>query len=454
MINQRKTARIFFLIILIVSGLLPNTSAWAQPDGKALFMSNCSSCHGTDKAATGPALAGADARMPSADLLHTWVRNWEDAVATGDPYAVKIAAYAPSVMNKFPKLKDEEIDAIIKYANDDKAAKDKAAATVKTTGGGDEAGSDNSLLYGILTLILGIIALTLLYVNANLRKISEEKDGVASPEPIPFYRNKTYILCIALLAFVMGGYWVAKGATALGRSKDYQPEQPIFYSHKVHAGLNQINCLYCHGAAQDSRHAMIPSVNVCMNCHMNIKEYNGPKIYDGNGKEVNGTAEIKKLFEYAGYGGNPGEIWQPSEKTKPVEWVKIHNLPDHVYFNHSQHVKVGGVACQTCHGEIEKMDEVKQFSNLSMGWCVNCHRNTGVNFSTGTDSASGGNRFYNMYSKLHEELKSDELNKVKNDLNLSDKEKRAKTDSLMSLRKKSGITVSDIGGTECQKCHY
>lgn len=429
MINQRKTARFCFLIILIISGFAPLNTSWAQ-DGKALFSANCASCHGTDKAAVGPALAGADSRWPSAELLHKWVRNWEDAVATGDAYAVKMKDYSPTAMNKFPALKDEEIDAIIKYANDDKAAKDKAKG-----GGGipvePEAEKDNSLLYGILTLILGIIALTLLYVNSNLRKISEEKEGVLSPEPPPFYRNKTYILCFALLSFVLGGYWVAKGATNLGRSKDYQPEQPIFYSHKVHAGLNQINCLYCHGAAQDSRHAMIPSVNVCMNCHMNIKEYNGPKIYDGNGNEVNGTAEIKKLYEYAGYGGNPGEVWAPNAKTKPIEWVKIHNLPDHVYFNHAQHVKVGGVACQTCHGEIEKMDEVKQFSNLSMGWCVNCHRNTGVDFFTKDTltNAEGGNKFYRMYSKFHEEIQKGKTSKDK-------------------------ITVEKIGGTECQKCHY
>jgi mono/diheme cytochrome c family protein len=429
MINRRKTARICFLVSLIITGFLPINSAWAQPDGKALFMNNCSSCHGTDKAATGPALAGADSRWPSGDLLHKWVRNWEDAVATGDAYATKMATYSPTQMNKFPQLKDEDIDAILKYANDDKAAKDKLKATQPA--GGGESESDNSLLYGILTLILTIIALTLLYVNSNLRKISEEKDGTPSPEPIPFYRNKTYILCFALLTFVLGGYWVAKGATAFGRSKDYQPEQPIFYSHKVHAGLNQINCLYCHSAAQDSRHAMIPSVNVCMNCHMNIKEYTGPKLYDGNGKEVDGTAEIKKLYEHAGYGGNPGEIWAPNAKTKPIEWTKIHNLPDHVYFNHSQHIKVGGVACQTCHGEIEKMDEVKQFSNLSMGWCVNCHRNTGVDFYTKDTAtgAEGGNQYYKMYAKFHEEIQKGKSSKDK-------------------------ITVEKIGGTECQKCHY
>lgn len=432
MINQKKTARICSLIIIIVMGFLPVNRAWSQaaPNGQALFMSNCSACHGTDKAAVGPALAGAKDRWPSADLLHTWVHNWEEAVGTGDAYAAKIKDYSPTAMNKFPALKNEEIDAILAYADADAAAKKKKGPGEEVVGV-EVQKSDNTLLYGILTLVLGIIALTLLYVNSNLRRISEQKEGAPSAELVPFYRNKTYILCFALLTFVLGGYWVAKGATALGRSKDYQPVQPIFYSHKVHAGLNQINCLYCHGAAQDSRHAMIPSVNVCMNCHMNIQSYTGPQLVDGNGKDVDGTAEIKKLYAYAGYSGKPGDIWTPNANTKPISWTKIHNLPDHVYFNHSQHVKVGGVACQTCHGEIDKMDEVKQFSNLSMGWCVNCHRNTGVDFYTKDTLTQneGGNRFYKMYAKLHEEIQKGKTSKDK-------------------------ITVEKIGGTECQKCHY
>ncbi|MBU3744463.1 MAG: cytochrome C, partial [Sediminibacterium sp.] len=196
---------------------------------------------------------------------------------------------------------------------------------------------------------------------------------------------------------------------------------PIYYSHKVHAGTNQINCLYCHGGAQDSKHANIPSLNVCMNCHMGINEYKGEKIYKEDGTEVDGTAEIQKLYKYAGFDPTVSKVWDPS-KAKPIEWVKIHNLPDHVYFNHSQHVKAGKVACQTCHGEIQKMDEVYQFSDLSMGWCVNCHRETKVQFKE--------NGFYSIYEKYHEDLKNGRLDSTK------------------------GITVEKIGGTECQKCHY
>ena len=222
--------------------------------------------------------------------------------------------------------------------------------------------------------------------------------------------------------FCVGGYLTVKGAIGLGRTKNYQPEQPIYYSHKVHAGTNQISCLYCHGGAQESKHANIPSVNICMNCHMAINEYTGKdKIYKEDGTEVDGTAEIQKLYKYAGYNPAVSKVWDP-EKAKPIEWNKVHNLPDHVYFNHSQHVKAGKVQCQTCHGEVQKMDEVKQFAELSMGWCINCHRTTQVQFKD--------NGFYSIYQKFHDDLKSGRIDSTK------------------------GITVEKIGGTECQKCHY
>lgn len=224
------------------------------------------------------------------------------------------------------------------------------------------------------------------------------------------------------MLFLIGGYYTISGAIGLGRSKGYQPVQPVYYSHKVHAGTNQISCLYCHGGAQDSKHANIPSVNVCMNCHVTINEYNGKeKVYREDGTEVNGTAEIQKLYKYAGYNPALSKTWDPS-KAKPVEWVRIHNLPDHVYFNHSQHIKAGKVQCQTCHGEIQKMDEVKQFADLSMGWCINCHRTTQVQFKD--------NGFYSIYQKFHDDLKNGKLDSA------------------------AGITVEKIGGTECQKCHY
>jgi len=404
---------LFFLIAFSV-----NTQA---QDGKAIFQAKCAACHAIDKNLTGPALKGLEERWPEKADLYSWVRNSAALIKAGHPRAVAVyAEYNKIQMPAFPELKDADIDAILAYINTAAAAKAAPAggpATDGATPASVSAGNDNSLVFGILTLILAVIALILLQVNSNLKKLSDEREGHGVEEAVPFYRNKAYIALAAIVLFMVGGYYVFQGARDLGRSQNYQPVQPIYYSHTVHAGVNQISCLYCHNGAMQGKHANIPSVNVCMNCHMGINEYvKGPKLYREDGSEVDGTAEIEKLYAYAG--------WDPVKKQysgegKPIEWVRIHNLPDHVYFNHAQHVTVGKQDCQTCHGEIQKMGEVKQFADLSMGWCINCHRESKVQF---TD-----NKFYSIYEKFHEDLKN---------------------------KKIDSVTVEKIGGTECMKCHY
>ncbi len=420
MISFRRITKTCLLSALLFLGFSTVNTVSAQ-DGKALFTTNCASCHNVHKESTGPALAGVEDRWPNKANLYSWIRNSAAFLKTGDKYANDLyTKYNKVAMNQFPSLTDEEIGAIITYINSVPApGAAGAAGAAGDPNAAAAAESDNTLLFGILTLILAVVALILLQVNANLKKLADEREGHASVEPVPFWRNKSYIAMITVILFVVGGYLTSKGAMALGRSKDYQPEQPIYYSHKVHAGINQINCQYCHTGVYQGKQATIPSVNVCMNCHMSINEYAGEKIYTESGEEVNGTAEIQKLYKYAGF--EPGKPWDPS-KAKPIEWVRIHNLPDHVYFNHSQHVKAGKVECQTCHGEIQKMGEVKQFSDLSMGWCINCHRETQVQFKD--------NGFYSIYEKYHQDLKSGKMDSTK------------------------GVTVEAIGGTECQKCHY
>jgi cytochrome c2 len=419
MIRIRRNGKNLIACLAIVGSVFLNPLN-AQ-DGKELFNANCASCHKMDQNLTGPALLGVHDRWGNDKMLHMWVKNWPSAVATGFPYAVKMKDYAPSAMTVFSALSDVEVDAILGYIkNWTPPAPKPGAATV----GAEDAGAskDNSLLFGIVTLTMAIVALLLLGVNSNLRKLADDKQGIPGAEPLPFWKQKKYLALATVFFFITAGIFLSKGAVGLGRSKNYQPVQPIYYSHKVHAGVNQVNCLYCHGGAQESKHANIPSVNVCMNCHLAINEYKGDPLYAEDGKEIDGTNEIKKLYEYAAF--TPGKPWDPS-KAKPIEWVKIHNLPDHVYFNHAQHVKAGKVQCQTCHGEIQNMGEVYQFSDLSMGWCINCHRETKVQFY---DSAKGeGNKFYSIYEKFHEDLKSGKMDSV---------------------------TVEKIGGTECQKCHY
>jgi cytochrome c2 len=423
-IGQRLAILLLSFTIFSVTN---NVAAQDIAAGKTLYMSKCASCHNVFKNTTGPALGGLEDRHKWADHneLLKWINN-PAAYMANDPYTQGLLTQYKSMMLGFPDITLKDVDDIVAYINDEVAKKAKG----DTAGGGggivvtEKTSNQNAVIFGVISLILAIIALILMQVNSNLKKMSDDAEGISRPEPVPFYRNKVYIAMAALLFFVVGGYYVTKGAIGLGRQKDYQPVQPIYYSHKVHAGINQINCLYCHGAAMEGKHAAIPSVNVCMNCHKAINTYEkGPKLYDEEGNEINGTAEIQKLYDYAGFDPKNSAAWDPS-KAKPIEWVKIHNLPDHVYFNHSQHVKAGNVQCQTCHGEITAMDEVKQFSELSMGWCVNCHRETKVNFNY---DSTKGNKFYSIYEKFHNDIKSGKMDSV---------------------------TVKDIGGLECQKCHY
>ncbi len=412
MTKLRKASTL--LINLIIVSVLMVGSSFAQ-DGQALFNANCASCHKMDADLVGPALEGMSDRWPSKELLHTWIKNWNTAVETGDAYAAKMAAWSPAAMNTFPNLSDAEIDAIIEYVN---TWQPPAAAPAAGAGAGAvvKKEGNNSMLYGLITLALAIVALVLLGVNRNLRKLADDKQGLPVYKDVPAWKNKTYLALVSIALFIFAGVFISKGAIDLGRSKDYTPVQPIFYSHKVHAGINQINCQYCHTGVAKGKQATLPSINVCMNCHLAITTYTGEQLYDERGNPVDGTAEIEKLFELAGY--SKGSPWDPSQ-AKGVEWIRIHNLPDHVYFNHSQHVVAGKVACQTCHGEIQNMDEVGQFADLSMGWCVNCHRETKVQFTE--------NGFYSIYEKFHEDMKSGKLDSV---------------------------TVEMVGGTECQKCHY
>ena len=155
-----------------------------------------------------------------------------------------------------------------------------------------------------------------------------------------------------------------------GVQQGYQPTQPIAFSHEIHAGQYEIECQYCHTGVMISKSANIPSANICMNCHTAIKTE---------------SKEIAKIYKAIDYDPETGEY---GDNVKPIEWVRVHNLPDLAYFNHSQHVNVGEIECQTCHGPIEEMAVVKQWSTLTMGWCINCHRETKVN--------AKGNAYYDQ----------------------------------------------------------
>ena len=413
---------VFQSIALVAIVLFSNFSSSAQ-GGKAIFQANCASCHNPIKDATGPALQGVDKRVPSKEWIYNWIHNSAKVISSGDKYANDLYnKWNKTAMTAFPQLSNAEIDAVIKYVNDYKAPSATPAAGAATQNAPEE---DNSNMYILVTLALLVLMVILWKVNSGLKRVANEKQGLPNVKEIPFYRNKLFVAIAIILAFILAGYWIANGSIEMGRQQNYKPEQPIYYSHKVHAGINQINCLYCHAGAEKSKHAMVPSTNVCMNCHKQINEYTGEAehpLYNEEGEKINGTEQIQLLYKYAG--------WDPAKKdyirdekgaikATPIKWTKIHNLPDHVYFNHSQHVAVGKVPCQQCHGPIQEMDEVYQFSPLSMGWCINCHRQTKVQFEN--------NNYYSIFEKYHQELKD---------------------------KKRDGVTVEEIGGLECQRCHY
>lgn len=385
--------------------------------GQTLFQTNCASCHNPIKPMTGPALKGVSETIPGGmSWIHDWVHNSSKVIASGDEYANNLFnEWGKVQMTHFPQLSNEDIDNIFAYVNSYEAP--GAPAPAAGAGAAQPApSSSNSLLFGILTLVLAILALILLQVNSNLRKLANEKEGIPNPRPIPFYRNKRNIFVAVIILFLLAGYFLVDAATTVGYSKNYQPRQPIVFSHKVHAGINQINCLYCHAGAEKSRYSMIPSPNICMNCHRVIDQYTGNEFSDAEGNLVNGTEEIHKLYDAAGWDPEKKQYTKPGH---PIEWIQIHNLPDYVYFNHSQHVKVGQIQCQTCHGPIQEENEVYQYATLGMGWCVNCHRTTKVQFSS--------NGYYNIFTKYEQQMKMHQIDSV---------------------------TVEMQGGTDCQKCHY
>ncbi len=230
-----------------------------------------------------------------------------------------------------------------------------------------------------LFILLGVVLLWVLLDIFFLKKV-----------------KRRYILGII---FIVAIGWQVKllveAGTALGRQELYEPDQPIKFSHAVHAGGNQIDCQYCHTMAGYSKSAGIPDVNVCWNCHSIVRE-----------GSFSGRHQINKVVE-------------AFESGTPIEWIRVHNLQDHAFFSHAQHVTVARLACATCHGPVEEMDRIRQVTDMSMGWCINCHRDTEVRFYD--------NAFYAQYEELYKKLKSGEIDRV---------------------------TAELTGGTECSRCHY
>ncbi|RZJ73950.1 c-type cytochrome [Flavobacterium sp.] len=388
--------------------------------GKALFNTNCAACHKLDSKSTGPALRGVADKHPMS-WIYDWVHNSSAMVKAGDPKAVALFAEYKSVMTAFPQLSTADIDNIIAYTSQPKPPAAQTAAGTSGPPGTAGAQSDvsNNVILGALVVILLILVAALIMANRVLTKVAAKNGIEVAPKEktlpiwVAFARNQFLVFVTSVFLLLAAGYFAYGWFMQVGVDQDYEPIQPIHYSHRIHAGSNGIDCKYCHSAARVGKNAGIPSLNVCMNCHKNIAEVSDTTATPEHSKAFY-DGEIQKLYDAVGW-DKAGQKY--TGKTHPVKWVRIHNLPDFVYFNHSQHVTVAGIECQTCHGPVQTFELMKQFSPLTMGWCINCHRKTEVKMQ--------GNEYY---AKIHEQLA-----------------KQYGVDKL---------TAAQMGGLECGKCHY
>jgi mono/diheme cytochrome c family protein len=408
-----------FVVSLFAFTLLNINPALAQADavptdpaviaaGESLFNNNCKVCHNINGRLIGPPLANIYDRR-ELPWIYSFVQNSQKLIKSGDEYAVNLYnEYNQIAMTAFDTFSDDEVLSIVAYIKDqvDNPPVEEAVTTTTDAGQADAevAGPAKylrAIIIGslVILVILGIVMVFIITELTRYLKLKQDLDEagadlVAQPGLLAFMRNKAFIGVVAAVLTAV----VAKGSIDalynIGIQQGYAPAQPIAYSHKVHAGDYQIDCNYCHTGVTKSKNANIPSPSICMNCHNSITKGTNT-----------GTAEIEKIYAAI-------------ENNQPIEWVRVHNLPDHAYFNHSQHVAVGKVECQTCHGPIEEMEVVRQHSLLTMGWCISCHRDTDLN--------TRGNGYYDKLVELHNAEYGD----------------------------KASFTVEDNGGLECAKCHY
>lgn len=416
----RSVTKSLILISFLSTTAVNSASAQDAAAGAAIFKQKCTACHGIEKAVVGPALKGVDTKFDEAWLIK-WIKNAPAFIASGDAKAVTASAYSPAMMSGFPELSDDDIKNIIAYVKvgDPKPAAAPDAAQAGAGGAAAQGGVSNFMLFGLLAVIIFafLVILVLNKVIKILERVMLQKKGMEVEEEQEvdkdrfaglkkLSKNKKFILLIVLLSIIFLGSAGWKGMWETGVHTGYQPVQPIKFSHQLHAGVNKIDCQYCHSGAFTSKNASIPSLNVCMNCHNYVT---ASEKYDGKT-----SPEIMKIYTALDYNE---DTKQYGENTKPVEWIRIHNLPDLAYFNHSQHVSVAGIECQKCHGPIQTMEEVYQYSPLTMQWCINCHKQTEVDHKD--------NPYYDKLIAAHDQLKKGEK-----------------------------VTVAVLGGLECSKCHY
>jgi cytochrome c551/c552 len=436
------------LTIVLATG---SFTTYAQ--GDALFKSKCASCHQPHKNSTGPKLFQVRQKWTDGGAkegsIYQWVNNWQTAAAS-DPYAQTVSTWSPSAMSAFPDLKKEDIDAILDWVDSQPDPAAAPAGDAGATGGAaaptDAAGTTEETSNGWIWLILGVIFVTIILAVGGVRRqlkfaAADEageplNEGMSYAEELKSWawKYRLYVGLASLVVVIGVVVTLFLGLYSIGVVENYQPSQPIAFPHAIHTGTNGIDCKYCHSSVTKSKTAGIPSVNVCMNCHKQI-----------NGRTPAQQEQIAKIYEAAGW--NPEGAGSYTGKTKPIVWNKVHVLPDHVYFNHSQHVVVGGVDCKQCHGDMTKQVETQKVwpveelnkiegnipltkPTMTMGWCIECHAEKEIS-TGGIDTKNDG-----YYNEIHKRL-------LNNDKKLYEK-----------YLEDGKVSVAELGGWECAKCHY
>ena len=419
--KQVSVSKVFTVLFIFSFSLNISAQEIDIAKGKSLFNANCASCHKLNKKLVGPALKGVSAKYDK-EWLYSWIKNSAALIKSGDDQAVAIyEEYNKVAMNAFPQLSNEDIDNILAYTDFVPEPVVSADVGAVASSSNSDSSLTNDIVLVLLTVVLLVLITMLFLVTKTLRNIAE-KNGINFEQEQgsnfsiwqAFIKNQFLIFVSVILLLLSSAYFAYGYMMQIGVDQGYMPVQPIHYSHKIHAGANQIECQYCHSSARISKHSGIPSLNVCMNCHENIADYNGEEDLEKGYTKDFYTNEIKKLYKAVGW---DEETQSYTGDTEPVKWVRIHNLPDFVYFNHSQHVSVAGIDCQKCHGPVEEMEILYQYSPLTMGWCIDCHRESNIKVKDNE-----------YYTKIHEELS-----------------------------KKYGVeelSIAQMGGLECGKCHY
>jgi cytochrome c551/c552 len=436
-----KTENKWLFALLAALFLMTSNSISAQ-EGEALFNAKCATCHQPHKDMTGPKLYEVRKKWEDGGAqdgsLYQWIKNWQVAAAN-DPYAKEVSQWSPTAMSLFADLTDGQIDAILDYVDAQPLPGAGGGAEVAETGTAPVAAGEESSSEWIWLVIAGIFIVVILSVGGVRRQLQHiDEDG--DPETTYgeevkgwIFKNRKTVgvgVLVLVLAIIVGLFLQLY---QIGVVTAYQPSQPIYFPHEIHAGTNGIDCKYCHNSVDKSKSAGIPSVNVCMNCHKQVK---------GNEEQAE---QINKIYAAAGF--DPEGPGAYTGETANLVWNKVHSLPDHVYFNHSQHVVVGGIDCKQCHGDMTKqkelprvvpVEELNQIEGnvqltkptLTMGWCIECHGAKEV--SSGPINGKGGG----YYDEIHKRL-------LENDETLYE-----------DYLEDGKVTVKELGGWECAKCHY